>query len=276
MAAQAPLSGRVVSAVSGEGLPFATVVPLPEGGDGVYTDADGYFQLTDSGNVDSLRGSMIGFETYTIAAAKNSTIALKPTVYTTEEITVSDRRKSRIVRYGNTKFGIVTNGYSSFAGSKVVRYVVGDWENNGTLESISYRISAAVKRGCEVYARAHVYSALQIGLSGGPDKELLRRDVVFPLKAGKQLYEIDLREDNINFPPEGLCVGIEFLGAEPGCETDNRWKNRFYVLVSRNEDLQVTYSARKVGSKKWGSFVSHWRNETGRHINAKFGAKVRY
>lgn len=276
VAAQQTFAGRVVAKNTGKGIPYATVIALPER-KGVYTDSAGYFTVVVKRTPDSIRAEAIGYATATVVASAASSIILSPLSYTTEAVTVkAKQRKGKMVKYGNTKFSIVTNGYGSVKGHKIVRYLGGDWKSDGTLESAIFRLDIEKTKGCRVFARALVYSATQMGVSGGPDEQLLQRDVTFELKSLKSLYEIDLRADNINYPPEGLCVGIEFLGGEPGCETEKVFKNQVFVLTSSNEPEQVTYQSRYVETGKWRYFSTTFSTNSGKNVNAKFAAKVRY
>lgn len=271
--AQTTLSGTVTDAVTGEGLPFATILSLP-GGKGIYTDGSGAFKLKLKSVADSVKVSMIGYESAVLPINGDGplTIALQSKAYTTEAISVrASKGKPEVKRYGNTKYSLVTNGYSGMEGTKVVRYLGGDWERSGTLQSVIYRLDGR-SGDCEVYARVRIYAANQVGTSGGPGEELLHKSIVFPLKNSKQRYEIDLSTENINYPPEGLCVGVEFLGNDQRCGGDESRKNRFFVLYSINEAESVSFRSSGIGGKGWQRMQFSW----GDIANVKFGARVTY
>ena len=94
LTAQSPVRvrGRVLDAVSGEGLAFATIA---YGKGGTYANADGYFAFTPGGaNADSVSVSFIGYQTLrtTVAGLRASpTVRLQPAGSELSEIVVLGR-----------------------------------------------------------------------------------------------------------------------------------------------------------------------------------------
>lgn len=71
ISAQTKVRGSVTDAETGEPLPFASVV-FPGTTIGTITDPDGNFFLQTHADVDSISFSMLGYDTYTLAIARNS------------------------------------------------------------------------------------------------------------------------------------------------------------------------------------------------------------
>jgi len=264
LTAQKNLSGTVVDASTGEPLVYATVSVIGEKG-GVYTDARGWFSLLVQ-EPDSLLITMLGYTPLRTPITDEGTYLLLPGVYTTEEIVVIDQRHKR----QREKFGDFRPSNYSFSGwwrGIVARRVGEHTTESGRLMRIFYRLHMHSK-SCSVYARVRLFA----NAGNRPGEELLTKNILVRLRGAKSRYSVDLREEQITFPPGGLYVGIEFLEPAPDCgEVDNH-KKRFYVKMAKTDNLKSWI--RPQPSSAWRQLGGNFR--PGKKYNTCFGVEVEY
>ena len=275
LVAQTPVSIVATDAKTRTPLPYA-LLTFGSAPGGAYADEAGRITAASPLTATEAIVSAVGYRTDTVALSSlPDTIRLRPVAYQTEVVTVAARRgKVETVRYGKSSLPFpATYGYSSLPGSLVVRYLGGDWERNGQLETVTFRMDIE-GRECVGKVRVRVFSARQVGQSGGPDEDVLRENVIVEVLPNRNKYTVDLSPYGINYPPEGLCVGIEFLGANPECNQDKTFRGRVMVLGSTREEPARSWLRFNFrGEARWRRYSSIVE---GKALNPRFGATVRY
>ena len=275
LVAQTQVSIVATDAKTGTPLPYA-LLRYADAPGGTYADVAGYLTAELPPKANALVFSAIGYRSDTLTRSElTDTVRLDPVSYQTDLVIVSsDRRKHETVRYGNTASPFpATHGFAFTPGTVVVRYLGGDWKRSGQLATVTFRLDIE-GRGCAAKVRVRVFSAQQIGQSGGPDQDVLRETVLLDVRPGKNKYTVDLSPYNIHYPPEGLCIGIEFLGKDVDCQRGKRWRGTVFVIGSSSDGPTRGWRRSNFREK------AHWSALTmisdDRVVNPRFGATVRY
>ena len=275
LSAQQPLSTLVVDATTSTPLPYALLRFMDAPG-GTYADDTGRLTANLPPKATAFIFSAIGYRGDTLTRSElGDTIRLAPVSYQTDVVTISaDKRKRETVRYGKTAAPFPSNyGFASTPGTVVVRYLDGDWKRSGQLASATFRLDIDGK-DCAAKVRVRVFSARQVGQSGAPDRDILRETVLLDVRPGKNKYTVDLSPYNIHYPPEGLCVGIEFLGHDTDCQRGKQGRGTVYVIGSgKDGPHRGWYRFNFRGQARWRTFMML---SDDRAVNPRFGATVWY
>lgn len=261
--AQPAVTGQVIDAISKKSIPFATITGTDNSG-GTYSGNDGSFSLLVQG--DSLLITSLGYDDLrTVAGPDGAIYQLQPKAYLTNQVTISDSRRLRKKTFGNPDRSNVS--YSGWWGTVVARHVGKEFAGEGFLRNATFRI---YKHGsaCQIFARVRVYA----NDNGQPGKDLLDKTVLVKIRGGKSKYEVDLRAEQITFPPGGLFIGIEFMQPSNECQDLPNDKKRFYVMTEV-KSTPLTWSQLGYGKGEWKVFHNGRNSDVS---NANFGVEIGY
>lgn len=206
---------------TGKSIPFATVYLLKEQ-KGSYTDEKGIFTLNLSIPQDTLMISCVGYQTATMLVASTTTqlatIKLTPVNYELQTVEVLPDGK-KIERFDIGFFGKrpkTTLRWFHGIGDQIAVYVQNLTEKRGIIETINF---TTVKEDEKTHEYRNTNMNIRLKLwaydiyTKLPGKNLLIEDVIVHIdKVKRKNYQINISAQNIEFPAEGLFVGIEFLG----------------------------------------------------------------
>ena len=228
-AQQAPLTGVVVDAASGQPVPFA-VVEIRARQVGVQATEQGTFRLDLPGTLtatDSLRVSSLGFVPQLLAVphALPCRLVLRPLAVALPEAVVRASR-APLVRLGPTENG---NNFSYGVGAKLGAENSTGWQvaryfaapPAGTIQAVRYYVMPASQCGkisAQTPFRVRLYAA--DGPQGTPGTDLITTSLV-TAASKKGWHEVDLSKLQLPVPVTGFFVAMEWLytKAEFGCET---------------------------------------------------------
>ncbi len=202
-------SVTIVNVVTGQPVPFATVILNQDlkVTSGAYSNEDG--QLTILGHYDFLEISCIGYESKKVFIDEvKEVIFLKEKTYQLDEVIINSNvnQKDLLVGYSKEK---KTMFYGVSKGIITAVYIKNSHQVAARIKSFVFNILKCKHRFA---CRLHFYE-LDL-LTGIPGKELLTDDFVFFVEKGeKGAKEINLSKLNLVFPNGGVCVGVEGLGA---------------------------------------------------------------
>ena len=263
LSAQRTVTGRVVDATNDPPIAFATVSAPGESG-GAYTNDDGSFTLPLAG--DSLVITSLGYQVLRTPVGTNAAIyQLQPRAYLTEEVVVTQPKKLRKEKFGNSKHSF--SAYSGWWGTVVVRHVGKEFTENGLLRKAVFRLDMDGNK-CEVFARVRVLT----NDNGRPGTDLINETVLVRIRGGKNKYEVDLEGYKIDFPPGGLFVGVEFMRPAEVCANVDVDDKRFYVMVNKSTE-PLTFLQRNYGKGSWSSFTMLRKKIV---HNARFSVEIGY
>lgn len=179
---------------------------------GTYTDSSGNFKIKKI-NGDTLVINSMGFEKFLISAddiEDFQNINLSPVTISLNEVVVKGT-KSLKTRYGKKIYlgNLSSKRYNHISGMKgrTVAYLIKpDVPTTGKIKSIHY----GVKAEAPAIVRAHIYAI--DAYTGKPGKDLLKNQELVEVNSGSKNLTVDLNHLDIEFPLEGIYVGLEWIG----------------------------------------------------------------
>ncbi len=200
----------VYDSVNNLSLPY---VAIQFGDNGIYTDEKGSFNIKDITN-DSLQIKFYGYNN--LLLAKN---ILKDTIYITPKVEELDEviitNKQTVINIKHTKNN---KSYKSWSGSKETEIISIFKPNKNTENTLIKELSFGFKKlrkfdfpegkitKPEVVVRVNIYST-EYGII--KDKIYSKLKMIDVLK--HDIVVLDIEEEAIYFPEEGLGFGIEFI-----------------------------------------------------------------
>lgn len=192
-----------------EPLPYATIVFSQER-KGIYADNSGKFTVPLQYNAtDSVNISILGYHTkYTLVINLHDTVYLEQKAYELPTVTILPKDKN-IIKLGNIKSK--RNGYfgmsATFTPVVIASYISNTHYENCYIEKLYFKYLHQ-KDGFSYLVRPQLF---EVGGNGEPAAPLLSKSttLILPEKGG--ILEIDVSNEFIVFPENGLFVGMEII-----------------------------------------------------------------
>lgn len=204
------LKGIVKAKQSGTPIPYASVI-FTDKPSGTYTNEDGSFKLNVTSG-QALNISALGYKKVMLTASE---IKAMDYVITLEEdptefsaITVTARKtkgKSKVETFGYHKAQKKSRQVAKTPGLQLATLIENPRKTVGHVESILL----SVVSGGKSRIRLHLYAAQNFPRD---QKKLLPENLLVDIGLMQGLKEVDVSKYGIEFPEEGLIVGVEFIG----------------------------------------------------------------
>lgn len=204
------LKGFVKASQSGEPIPYATI-QLADKQSGTYTNEDGSFKITVSPD-QALIFSALSYKKVTLTVseieAMNSVVTLEDDPAGLTEITIvagNRKRKSKLETFGYHRAEKKSRLVAKTPGFQLATRIENPRKRVGYVESIILNVVSSGKSRVRLllYA-ADNFPAEQI--------KLLPVNLVIDIGLKQGLKKVDVSDYGIQFPEEGLIVGVEFIG----------------------------------------------------------------
>ncbi len=201
-------SGYVYAQVTDKnkvGIPYANVILNAKAG--FVSDSLGNFRIP-SGTTRSVSISAIGFKNKFILAdniTHKSTIILEDSVFQLREIIVKSGNINT-TRVGYHKGKIISESYKVSYNFQEAIYITNPEKLSGQIKTIN--LKAAFRGNPKLPLRINVYEVNQDKL---PGKNLLSKPIFIKPVQSLKWFNIDVTDQNLRFPPEGIVIGIEIL-----------------------------------------------------------------
>lgn len=213
----ATLTAKIIDKKTKQPITGVIVLNLSNPKFATYTDEDGIFRLMVAKN-DSLKISCLGYKDSIVKNFENislSTIELNPNFILLDEIVVSNSLKK-----SSSSLGYVGKEYKTFyqggtKGSILLIYVPNDDSSKSrVITKLKYELREINREDEKInkgVVRVRLYSSTDTSIF--PKSELLPENIILtiPLK-NKQTLIVDISKYKINFPTNGVFVGLEWLG----------------------------------------------------------------
>ncbi|MGF1925119.1 MAG: carboxypeptidase-like regulatory domain-containing protein [Bacteroidia bacterium] len=194
-----------------KGIAYASVF-YKKNNVGTYTDSSGNFKIKKIIE-DTLVISSMGFEKFLISAHNIKdfqNISLSPVTINLNEVVVKGSKPLKI-RHGKKIYlgNLSSKRYNHISGMKgrTVAYLIKpDVATSGQIKYIHY----GVKAEAPAIVRAHIYTI--DAYTGKPGEDLLKNQEFLEVKSGSKNLTVDLSHLGIEFPKEGIYVGLEWIG----------------------------------------------------------------
>lgn len=246
---------------------------------GTYTDENGCF-VVDLQKADSIIVSCIGFETLEISLKANNQekiIFLNPIVYCINEVEIkatTEPQNRKHLGYDKYKYDLTI---SNAPGATFVSYIPNQEHLNLVIEEIiipTKKRNAISKRNNinDGFFRIHLFSVDQN--TKKPDKELLTKNEIFNTSDfSNQKIKIDISEQNILLPEDGVFVGIEWLGDNENTERHG-WMP--FLVFTMEISNPLTWTKDILTNNDWELVDGNkWSQHSEGVINATFGISVK-
>jgi len=202
------ISGTVTDKSNGNPIAYASV--FVKGQDiGATTDLNGLFILNQVSKNTLLVISAIGYETLEAYSKEQISIELKRKVYELPEIKVRPVKHKEKLTLNQLK-KIKSKAFISPAGDYpwIVTRFFAYRQELGTSSAIS---QIRILTICHIDSAIFNLRLVAAGPNGQPATDLLNKNFIVTAKKGEELTTIDLHNNNIVFPENGLFVAYEWL-----------------------------------------------------------------
>jgi len=240
-----------------ESLPFATIILDNE--NGVYTNENGMFQLDNK--YKSIRISYVGYEDYN-AEIKDlkDTIFLKPISYNIEEVTITNN-KNPPKKIGYLKNSMKKCGTSLPLSPKGEQIIVLTPTNKDIIDSYiekvefplnkvkHYNKTDKLYKNAPAVVRINIYTVE----NNLPKQQIFSSKPIKFIMSDKEIVSVDVSEEMIKIPEQGLCFGIEMIGRinENGEFVEENSYTRPLLTNQSSKDYKaVTYQTNSILKKE--------------------------
>lgn len=200
----------------------------------------------------SLLFSSLGFEKKVVSAKEASIVKLEPTSYQLNEIAITKRRRNRRLEIGqieNTTLQAFDNG---------PRIDVKFFPYYKSYTKTKYLSKIALLTDCKIENASVKIRIYKADANGFPAEELLDKNLIVTVKKGIQTTWVNISENNIEFPTQGVFIGVEKLMIEKNRTEKGVAPNVLYSFVER--ESMFTYSG-GIWNKKTTEII---KNQTSR------------
>lgn len=244
----------IVDSLSKKPLAFAHIF-TDNNNEGLTSNATGEVILKQGHKEEVITITHLGYYTKTLKKeVYNDTIFLKEKNTNLPKVIVQNK-KVQTLGYTNLK----KTHYITTYGENIIlaQHIPNKTGAAHTLKSLHYKIRA--KKKDSLLVRAHIYSVDPI--TKKPNKELLLKSIIYPVCRKKGTLSIDIQDQYIEMPSEGLFIGLEWLGEN---------NDAAYGFTAGNDSsINAFVTLAKLKNKIWlQSQVS------GSYLRASFGVEV--
>lgn len=218
--AQYILQGQVVDALTKDPLPFVNIGVLKKEL-GTVSNEDGFFflEVPDVYATETLRLSMIGFDTRDFQVAKLETILLsnntlvfaEQTTFLEEVVLIAEKKwDTRISGNSSTSKLLITGFTSNQLGNEIALFVKVK-KTPAYIDGIQFSVVENIYP--EVSFRVNVYSSTY----RFPDENILKENIFVTLKQSEGLISVDLKEYDI-LVEDDVFISLEWIDEDLGSE----------------------------------------------------------
>ncbi len=296
---------RVVDSISNEGVPFVNI--RFDKDNGVYTDDNGEFNLTDI-TKNNIFLSSIGYKNKTVdlKVIKNNIIYLSPDNYELDEVIISKKtKKAKTKKIKPIKHNDFLKSHRLIVGGELAVLILNNFNSNDVelksllipviTKTISFdnSMSGKVQRVKRLPFSALYKITFYENFGGEPGRQINYENITIVLNEKSTIANLNLEKYNINLPSEGVFIGILNLG-----KTDKNGKlvstspfeirkgkngmvkvvkpTKPYFPVYYKENKNKTFSRYTFEENKdWKIFYRHGKVKSGEHHYISVGYEVK-
>ena len=218
--AQYILQGQVVDAFTKDPLPFVNIGVLKKEL-GTVSNEDGFFflEVPDVYATETLRLSMIGFDTRdfqvaeleTILLSNNTLVLAEQTTFLEEVVLIAEKKwDTRISGNSSTSKLLITGFTSNQLGNEIALFVKVK-KTPAYIDGIQFSVVENIYP--EVSFRVNVYSSTY----RFPDENILKENIFVTLKQSEGLISVDLKEYDI-LVEDDVFISLEWIDEDLGSE----------------------------------------------------------
>ena len=241
-----------------------------------YCDQNGFANISAQKIFDNMEFSCIGYES-NVRQKKDisDTIFLQKKSIALDEIKIVSRKNQSSTLMGYSKLKREAT-LSAFKGFEICQFMENTFGKPKAIQSFVFKVIKREKQKTAV--RIHLYAKHKDKFE--PGEELITEDIIkyFDGKT-REMVEIDLTPYNLELPPEGAFIGIEWLGIVDEStgkfvESKNAYTNTRIEINNKILDKYTFISSYK-NESAWSN-IGNWREGAilKNPMNASFGLKL--
>lgn len=245
-----------------------------------YCSEDGEILINKDLKFDSIIVTCIGYENLEITTELilNDTLFLKPTVYHLKEVVINGNKKQEFAILGLPKAKGKTL-LGAIKGFEICTFIDNPYRKTKIIHSFLFKIRSQNKS--KFGFRLHLYEIDSIQKK--PKKELLTKDIIVIVDISKKNQIVhDVTAYNLELPPNGAFVGLEWLGVlneKKNTFDEERIDGNGFIEINDEINKLYTFTKDRFSFFIWSNMEkfkkdiaphSHFKN----YPNASFGLKV--
>lgn len=211
------LTAKIIDNKTKQPITGVIVLNLGNQKNATYSDEEGMFSLLVAQN-DSLKITCVGYKDSIIKYSENlslSTIELSSNFILLDEVVVKNTSKGRSYSLGNASEKKEYSAQGGTKGSVLLLFVPNaDSSKRKIITKLKYPLRTIDRENEKInkgVVRVRLFSSTDTLIF--PQRDLLQENIIhtIPLK-DKQNLIVDISKYKINFPANGVFVGLEWLG----------------------------------------------------------------
>jgi hypothetical protein len=263
------LESVVINKETKEIVPFASIYIKNEK-KGTSSNLDGSFEIIVK-QFDTLIISSIGFKGIEIVVKNvKDTIFLVPDILRMQEVKIQSNRKFLLFPKRNT-IGEVRSSYfddSHWIGSGGIPYDIArffifkeEYANTRFVESVTFETFS------DIDDVAFALNFYRKGKNGFPAELINKRSIIGTAKKGRNKTKVELKDEKVYLPKDGLFVSVKFLIIESNRVLlenllefyGNQYKFKYAPYFSLVEVDNEHYFSFNIKNQKWTEHISEDR-----------------
>lgn len=236
--AQYRIKGIIKDSITKEALAFATV-QLQIEKNGIYTDENGYFEISSKHRIDTLIVSYLSYQEKKIAVSQLSkidenTIFLSNTATNLSEVIVTSKKsKEKNIMLGHYDFPTTFN-WGSGPSYIFLNYYKNLTQASPIIKKLYFDFGKTLKITHKSLIRIRVMQ--RDSSAGKPTRDIIQDNMVVEVKPFSSKLIYDLEKYQIPFPKNGIFIGFEVIGIYRKHELITFNTGNTSVWVSSTED----------------------------------------
>lgn len=198
------IQGTIKDSLTGQPIPYVSIWVE---GEQIATTAEenGSFYLNSTGNGDYVVFSSVGYTKKRVPLSAATSVLMQPEEYILQEVTLAGQKFTKELEIGirkNTIYQAFDNGPK--IETKYFPYL-DTYKKTKYIKKVRIQTDSRID---SALVRLHFYA---VDENGFPGKELLKKELIIPVKGGVTNRKVDISEYNLVMPKSGLFVGYEKL-----------------------------------------------------------------
>ena len=215
--------GIVLDATNERPLELVTILNV-NNSKSCFSKSNGEFIIAGKKH-DSLKISFVGYKTVKILfdgkEESIDTIYLYPETYSLDEVAIKNKKYAAPIKITAKKNNEKEEYFGFQFGTEHVNYIENVGGHAGKITSISFPLSKAAKYNPDIkewkldYISDFKISFYEYDRVNDKPGRLINIDSIIVSPGNKtQIYEVNLEKYNIDFPLDGVCVGVEVYNSK--------------------------------------------------------------
>lgn len=211
---QITIKGFIKDSKTKASLAFATV-QFQYAKNGLYTNEEGYFEISSNNKKDTLIVSYLSYEEKKIpvsqlnSSSDNIIFLTNSTVNLSEVIVKGRKHKSKGFMFGHYDFPTTFN-WGSGPAYIFMNYYKNTTASNPIIKKLYFDFGKAIKTTHKSLIRVRVM--VRESEVGEPTKDVIQENMIVEVKPFTSKLIYDIEKYNIAFPSKGIFIGVEIIG----------------------------------------------------------------